>query len=480
MVFVNSSSPIIFIFSGTFSLLTVFFGCRKPGKMAARISPVEALKFSGVSGEMKKKSQRTRKVTPLSMAWANVTREKRKLYVVVLSLSLSLILLNSAFSAAHSFDSEAFLREFAVSDFAVADAALYNNMTILDQANKITPYFLAKLAEWGVTEKGVVFHYANLEHHLPPVMHENFAAYFEANHEDLQRHWRFAIPAYEQVLSDGRLPIKIYGFGRLPLESFTNEYERLSSGNYALISSASAYAEGDRITLTNEAGQTREFEIIAAVGDVPFSVSSRHAFIPGQTIMLADNIFTEFFAPSGAMQVHFNVEPERLDETEAWLIEYTSARNQGLGYISRNTLMAEFEGLQMTYITMGGAMSAILALVGILNFVNAVVASIIARRHEFAMLQSVGMTGKQLRQTLFFEGTFYTALTAIFTLTAGLGIGRLIVRVIAGQAWFFNQNFTVLPSVLSLAPLLIICAIVPLVCYAKLNRNSLVERLRVE
>jgi putative ABC transport system permease protein len=96
------------------------------------------------------------------------------------------------------------------------------------------------------------------------------------------------------------------------------------------------------------------------------------------------------------------------------------------------------------------------------------------------MLQSVGMTGKQLRQTLFFEGAFYTALTAIFTLTAGLGIGLLIVRVIAGQTWFFNPCFTVLPSVVSFAPLLVICVIAPLVCYAKLTRNSLVERLRVE
>ena len=118
--------------------------------------------------------------------------------------------------------------------------------------------------------------------------------------------------------------------------------------------------------------------------------------------------------------------------------------------------------------------------IGILNFVNAVVASIIARRRELAMLQSVGMTGKQLRRTLFFEGVCHTALTAVFTLTAGLGLSWLIVRVMAGQAWFFKQNLTVLPSVFSLIPLLIVCAVVPLVCYVKLNRDSLVERLRVE
>jgi len=180
------------------------------------------------------------------------------------------------------------------------------------------------------------------------------------------------------------------------------------------------------------------------------------------------------------MQTNININSEELADFESWLENYTANQNPNLSFISRNTLKAEFDGLQTTYLIMGGSMSFILALIGILNFVNAVVASIIARRRELAMLQSVGMTGRQLRRTLFFEGVCHTALTAVFTLTAGLGLSWLIVRVMAGQAWFFKQNLTVLPSVFSLIPLLIVCAVVPLVCYVKLNRDSLVERLRVE
>ncbi|MDR1558952.1 MAG: hypothetical protein LBS84_04485 [Clostridiales bacterium] len=90
------------------------------------------------------------------------------------------------------------------------------------------------------------------------------------------------------------------------------------------------------------------------------------------------------------------------------------------------------------------------------------------------------MTGVQLRGTLFFEGVSYTALTAAFTLTFGLGGGWLITRLIAGQVWFFKESFTPLPAIFCLPLLLAVCAAAPIICHAKLNRESVVERLRVE
>ena len=40
-----STSPVIFVGSVLFALLTVLLSCSKPGKMAARVSPVEATKM---------------------------------------------------------------------------------------------------------------------------------------------------------------------------------------------------------------------------------------------------------------------------------------------------------------------------------------------------------------------------------------------------------------------------------------------------
>jgi putative ABC transport system permease protein len=117
---------------------------------------------------------------------------------------------------------------------------------------------------------------------------------------------------------------------------------------------------------------------------------------------------------------------------------------------------------------------------GILNFTNTVTASIFSRKREFAMLQSAGMTGGQLRKTLFGEGAAFAALTAAFTLTVGLGLSRLIMRLIAGQVWFFRESFTPLPSIVCLPLLIAVCAAAPLFCYRQLARESLIERLRTE
>jgi putative ABC transport system permease protein len=54
----RAANPLIFIFAAAFSMLTVFIGCRKPGKIAAHVSPVEAVKYSGVTSDVKTRRKR--------------------------------------------------------------------------------------------------------------------------------------------------------------------------------------------------------------------------------------------------------------------------------------------------------------------------------------------------------------------------------------------------------------------------------------
>jgi len=390
------------------------------------------------------------------MAWANVTREKRKLCVVVLSLSLSLILLNSAVSATKSFDMDAYVSGSITSDFAVADYTVFSAAASNKNTEGVTADFLRE-AEARGAEK------------ISNIYYNNFTDY-----------------SVEYPVTGPQ----VYGVGKKELESFSDiDYEKLRSGNYAIVSKhVIAYGDnavmvpevGDKLSLTNANGIIRDFQVIALVDEYPVHLSARFRFANCLDAILAANVFLDFYGDVQPMQTNINVSAENIPGFESWLGSYTSNQNTDLSYISRETLKAEFAGLRTTYLALGGAMSFVLALIGILNFINAIVASIIARRRELAMLQSVGMTGKQLRRTLFYEGVCYTALTAVFTLTAGLGICRLIVQGIAGQAWFFKQRFTAMPSIYCVIPLFVICALVPLVCYKRLIHGSLVERLRVE
>ena len=60
-------------------------------------------------------------------------------------------------------------------------------------------------------------------------------------------------------------------------------------------------------------------------------------------------------------------------------------------------------------LVIGGLIGCIMAFAGLINFTNMIITNIITRRHEFATMQSIGMTGKQLRRLMVYEGIYYAA-----------------------------------------------------------------------
>ena len=85
---------------------------------------------------------------------------------------------------------------------------------------------------------------------------------------------------------------------------------------------------------------------------------------------------------------------------EAFLQDYTTNIDPMLDYESKATYAAHFYGFRSMFMLLGGALSFIVGLVGVLNFFNSIVTGITARRRELAVLQSIGMTGRQLQTML--------------------------------------------------------------------------------
>lgn len=123
-----SSSPLIFIGSAVFAIITVFLSCRKPGKMAAKVSPVEAAKYTeGMTGKKKKRHSRGAKV--YQMAFANLGRNKKKTILVVVSLTLSVTLLNVLFSLVNGFDMDKYVDRSTCADFIVSSTDYFRYNT---------------------------------------------------------------------------------------------------------------------------------------------------------------------------------------------------------------------------------------------------------------------------------------------------------------------------------------------------------------
>ena len=94
------------------------------------------------------------------------------------------------------------------------------------------------------------------------------------------------------------------------------------------------------------------------------------------------------------------------------------------------------------------------------------------------MLQSVGMTGKQLKIMLVFEGLYYTLLALAVSLIMTVCLGPLVGNIVGEIFWFFTYRLTVLPIAAILPVFLALGALVPLWTYRAVSKRTIVERLR--
>jgi len=94
------------------------------------------------------------------------------------------------------------------------------------------------------------------------------------------------------------------------------------------------------------------------------------------------------------------------------------------------------------------------------------------------MLQSIGMTGKQLKLMLIWEGLYYTLGAVITSLVLIITVGPLLSNAFSSMFWFSTYRFTLMP-IISVTPFFAILGIiVPLIVYRNITKRSIIERLR--
>ena len=177
------------------------------------------------------------------------------------------------------------------------------------------------------------------------------------------------------------------------------------------------------------------------------------------------------------VMITHNVEEQYQQEMENYLTQDTD-----VAYTSIQTMKATVSSVKNVVLLIGGVIGAVFALVGLINFINLVMTNIITRRHEFATMQSIGMTNRQLRKMMISESFSYVLLAGIVgTLAAGV-LGMTLVRAfveISPSSIMMTFQMTLLPALVMLVLFLVLAFIVPVVALRFLNNRSVVERLRV-
>ena len=480
---VTTVNPLIFLVAIAFSAITVFISCQKPAILAAKVSPMEALHYIEQTGG-KKKQRRSKHISTMMMAKNNLTRNKKKVMIVTLSFVLSIVLLNSVYTYVTSFDFDKFVADFSLTDFTVSDTTVINNYAPYNTANVSQDFISQTESLNGLEDIGNIYLWTSKQ----PLSENDLARLQElsASSSDIANE----LENYRVRQEHG---VNVYGLDDFPAEyvqvldgELNTEQWKAGTGVYVTPlrmmgdGSLCLYKPGDQISVTQLDGTNKVYDVLAVVS-IPSALQT-----PLQVDMGLDYIFPTnellgnmVFADQPAMKTIFNVDEEHQFATENWLKNYTTNTDTALDYLSKVTLRQTFDGMINMYRLVGGALCAILALIGILNFINSMTTSILSRYREIAMLQSVGMTGRQVKQMLIYEGIGYSILGLFGSLILSVIASLTVVRMMGAELTYFTWHFTLLPVFLCIIPLILITAIVPLVCYNKMAQKTVVERLRI-
>jgi len=103
---------------------------------------------------------------------------------------------------------------------------------------------------------------------------------------------------------------------------------------------------------------------------------------------------------------------------------------------------------------------------------------ILSRRREFAVLKAVGMTSRQLKTMLIYEGLFYALGSSLAALILSVLLNPLIGKMLESMFWFFSANFTIIPVLLVIPVFALFGWLIPSILYGQAAKQSVVERLR--
>lgn len=515
-----SIHPLIFIGATLFSLFTVWISCMRPGKIAAKVSPIEAIRYTEGAHKKSKKTVKkgAGKTSLIQMAWANLGRSKGKTAITIVSLTFAVVLLNLMVTFTNGFDMDKYLARMAA-DFIIAEASYFQTNGIFWEEKAVPEEIIQQIKEQGeITSGGRIY---GMTSSISEYITEDYYRKLKSEWNDKETiDWMLE---QKEKNTDGTIveSARLYGMERYPLEHLTvvegdisklytpgnyiaavysdDDYGKLiSDSNWAKVGdkvklcyveeweyfnpdTGEIYPDPEQISETDPYRMRRkkyrevEYEVAAEV-IIPVSLSYRY-FGSDEFILNAET-FCQDTKTNAIMQYCFDTTDESNQAMEEFLINYTEQQNPSFDFESKQTYVEEFQGLQSMFSLLGGMMCLIIGIVGILNFLNAILTGMITRKREFAVLQSIGMTGRQLQIMLIWEGLYYTVGAIVLATIMSVVLLPVVASVFSSAFWFFTYRFTILP-IFCVAPFFALFGVMmPLFTYRKLAKSSIVERLR--
>lgn len=493
--------PAIFIGAVLFSAATVWVSCNAPARAAAKISPVEALRFQNFSPK-KTGPRHSRHGGKLSvMAFHNVFRDKKRAVLVFLSLFLGTISILGVNGIFGSISAEGYISKYVNYDFEFCDTRFTNQSATLGQETpQFDQHFVDQISALDTTGDVIVNRAAWVRLDVQsPEMQNYLRTYYEQDHlEEQGLSFDQFLQSLQQYLEMGAYGCYASTIDERYVQAYNEAHpdspvdlDAFRRGETALIGlegenwSVNDTLVGKTLALTPDGSEPVSFRIDASLksDDYPQNalIASRESIgmVAPQCLFVSEAGMARLADNPIIYDIGINArQPEQRPQLETQLQALRDTlTGDSIGFQSVLSTEDEWNASMYSLNVMASGVSILLILIGLINFVNVMLTSVVARRNELAILESVGMTKKQIMKMLTWEGGYYALISSGLILTLGNGFLYLVAQAVPNIADYAQFTYPYTLVVGLIAAFTIICLTVPLIVFRTISRETVTERL---
>ena len=443
-------------------LFTSAVSLAKPMRIAAKVSPIEAMRYQGLEKRGKKVRKGYQNLTIFRLTKANMVRNKKRTGITIVTLGATGILFMVVATILSCAAPKEIARKDIESDYKIKLETWGGDKMNPDrdwrqvqQNNPLTKAFIDQVRDVDGVEEVKVKTFMNGK--IPKLSMDG--EIWDANIIGLDA-------SYAETLEKGEIQGHV-------------TYEELEKGDKILMSANMLYwfpelKVGDSLKMVLNMGDDqveKTFEI-GAIGDYYASLGGSSFYLP-QSVL-------EKMNPNN---LNYILEITVNDQKKNSAYQELQALADNSEYLvtgSYEEQLQEWEKNMRLTSVLCYAFLIILGGIGIMNLVNTMMNSIYTRRRELGMIQAIGMSEKQLIRMLQLEGIIYT----LGTLAVSVGIGSLVgygAFLYAKTKHMFQiseYHFPVVPAVLLICVVAFLQVLLTYGVSANFRKLSLIDRIR--
>lgn len=495
--------PSIFILSIIFSALTVWISCNAPAKVAGKISPIEALRYQNFASTKTKSRNSTNGGKLHVMAYHNVFRDKKRAFLVFMSLFMGITMILGVNGMIGSMKAENYVEKYMDYNFEYRDVQFEQ----YEQPNKEVPQFDEQFVEqikqidgvknvdiqktvWG----GIAFDEADLEEFMK-IKYEDSRYKTEGQSyqemvADLKKYANAgdygcyittlddkAVEEYNTEHPDTPIDIEKFQRGETAISGMDTEY---NAPNTALV--------GKTLSLTADSpdGKATDFLIDGSFYFGDYENNLSYSMDQRKDISIVPDIIYVSEAGMERLTSAPIISGIGIDIKDMNQLEEIDSELQALNgtltktewsYQSPVGIIEEFNQMNYSMNLLGNGAAVLLIVIGLINFINVMLTGVVARKNEFAVMESIGTSKKQIKKILTLEGGIYALVTTGLIMTLGNAFLLLVADAVPHIADYAKFKYPFALVICLIFAIFIICLSVPAIVYRAVSKETVIERL---